>query len=74
MGHHLIGGRFKSDRSPGCPIGKVPVSTRDELAQDLLWELACRYDAVELEFADDLRQALINDGFVPPASRGGDHG
>lgn len=67
MGEHLIDGEFQSDKFPGCPRGKVPVSTKDPLAQDLLWTVAGRYDFVDHEFAMDLRQALINHGFVPQA-------
>jgi hypothetical protein len=65
MGAHLIEGRFQSDKYPTCPRGKVPLSTKDPTAQDLLWEYAQRRRSVDAEFSDDLEQALINDGFQP---------
>lgn len=70
MGEHLIDDRFQSDKYPDCPRGKVPLSTKDPLAQDLLWKLAGRYERVDREFADDLRAALLIAGYVPPAARG----
>lgn len=65
MGAHLIDGKFQSDKYPTCPRGKVPLSTKDVTAQDLLWEYAQRRRAVDAEFADDLERALIIDGYAP---------
>lgn len=67
MGAHLIGGKFQSDKYPTCPAGKVPLSTKDPTAQDLLWEYAQRRRAVDAEFAADLEAALILDGYKPSA-------
>lgn len=71
MGDHLvIGGDgrkvFQSDKYPSCPAGKVPLSTRDPMAQDLLWEYAQRRREVDSEFSADLEDALKADGFLVP--------
>lgn len=63
MGTHLKGGEFQSDKYPTCPAGKVPLSTKDPMAQDLLWEYAQRRRAVDAEFSGDLETALIAKGF-----------
>jgi hypothetical protein len=63
MGAHIVGGKFQSDKYPTCPRGKVPLSTKDPMAQDLLWEYAQRRRAVDAEFADDLERALQFDGY-----------
>lgn len=65
MGAHLIEGTFQSDKYPGCPAGKVPLSVKDVTAQDLLWTYAQRRRAVDAEFSDDLETALRNAGYVP---------
>lgn len=64
MGDHLVNGRFKSDKYPTTPAGKVPLSTADPMAQDLLWEYAQRRRSVDEEFSSDLETALRTDGFV----------
>lgn len=64
MGVHLIDGAFQSDKYPTCPRGKVPLSTKDSYAQDLLWEYANRRRHIDAEFSDDLQAALIADGYV----------
>ena len=65
-GHpHLVGGEFQSDKYPTCPRGKVPLSTKDATAQDLLWRYAQRHRKVDAAFADDLQTALKNHGYVP---------
>lgn len=69
MGAHLIDGKFQSDKYPTCPAGKVPLSTSDPSAQDLLWSYAQRRRAIDSEFSDDLEKALLLDGFTPPDSR-----
>lgn len=66
-GHpHLIDGEFQSDKYPSCPRGKVPLSTKDPTAQDLLWIYKERRRAVDPEFADDLEQALRLKGYAAP--------
>lgn len=66
MGAHIINGQFQSDKYPTCPPGKVPLSVKDETAQNLLWEYAQRRRRVDAEFADDLETALKAAGFEPP--------
>lgn len=66
---HLINGEFQSDKYPTCPRGKVPLSTKDPTAQDLLWEYAQRRRAVDAEFAADLEIALKKHGYDPQAVR-----
>jgi hypothetical protein len=68
MGAHLIEGEFQSDKYPTCPRGKVPLSVKDETAQDLLWEYAQRRREVDEEFSDDLEAALRTAGFDPASS------
>jgi hypothetical protein len=63
MGSHIVNGQFQSDKYPTCPPGKVPLSTKDPSAQDLLWEYAQRRRVVDAEFADDLEAALRSEGF-----------
>ncbi|NUP08378.1 MAG: hypothetical protein HOW73_20200 [Polyangiaceae bacterium] len=60
---HLIGGEFQSDKYPTCPRGKVPLSTKDATAQDLLWEYAQRHRTIDAQFSDDLEAALEAKGF-----------
>ena len=62
---HLIDGEFQSDKYPTTPRGKVPLSTKDPMAQDLLWQYAQRRRAVDAEFADDLERALKIKGYFP---------
>ncbi len=69
MSSHLIDGEFQSDKYPTCPRGKVPLSVKDESAQDLLWAYAQRRRSVDAEFSDDLETALRAAGYRPPASR-----
>jgi len=66
MGAHLIDNEFQSDKYPTCPRGKVPLSTKDPTAQDLLWEYAQRRREVDAEFSDDVETALKLKGFNPP--------
>lgn len=68
MGDHIIDGEFQSDKYPTCPRGKVPLSTKDPLAQDLLWEYAQRRRVIDSVFSDDLELALLAKGFVRPAT------
>jgi len=65
MGRHIVGGEFQSDKYPSCPPGKVPLSVRDPMAQDLLAEYARRRRTVDAEFAEDLEEALRLAGYVP---------
>lgn len=69
MGAHLVNGEFQSDKYPTCPPGKVPLSVKDQTAQDLLWEYARRRHAVDKEFAVDLETALRAAGFIPAEER-----
>jgi hypothetical protein len=66
MGDHLINGEFQSDKYPTTPRGKVPLSCKDPMAQDLLWEYAQRRRAVDAEFSDDLEEALKRAGYPAP--------
>ncbi len=68
MGAHLISGQFQSDKYPGCPAGKVPLSVEDPSAQPLLWEYAQRRRSVDAEFSADLETALFAAGYTPPPS------
>ncbi len=63
---HIVDGEFQSDKYPGTPAGKVPLSTKDPTAQDLLWKYAQRRRTVDAQFADDLEYALRAKGYVPP--------
>jgi hypothetical protein len=64
---HIVNGEFQSDKYPTCPPGKVPLSTKDTTAQDLLWIYAQRRRAVDADFANDLERALSLKGFDPHA-------
>jgi hypothetical protein len=63
MGAHIIEGEFQSDKYPTTPRGKVPLSVRDSMAQDLLWQYAQRRRTVDAEFSDDLETALKAAGY-----------
>lgn len=69
MAAHLIDGEFQSDKYPTCPRGKVPLSVKDETAQDLLWEYAQRRRKIDEEFSDDLEIALVIAGYEPPEAK-----
>lgn len=56
--HINADGEFQSDKYPTCPPGKVPLSVKDPMAQDLLKEYARRRRSVDAEFSDDLESAL----------------
>lgn len=71
MGTHLIDFEFQSDKYPTTPRGKVPLSTKDKTAQDLLWTYAQRHRYVDKEFADDLEAALLAKGYVHEAPKFG---
>lgn len=67
MGTHINpSGEFQSDKYPTCPAGKVPLSVKDQTAQDLLWVYAQRRRSVDPEFSDDLEKCLVAAGFNPP--------
>ena len=67
MSEHINdAGEFQSDKYPTCPAGKVPLSTKDPTAQDLLWIYAQRRRVIDAEFADDLEAALRSKGYEPP--------
>jgi hypothetical protein len=63
---HLVDGDFQSDKYPTTPRGKVPLSTKDPIAQDLLWQYAQRRREVDAAFSDALEAALKARGFTPP--------
>lgn len=65
MGEHLIDGEFQSDKYPTSPRGKVPPSTKDPTAQDLLWEYAPPLRVIDEGFSADLKAALIAAGYRP---------
>lgn len=72
MGAHIVNGSFQSDKYPGCPAGKVPLSVKDTTAQDLLWAYASRRRKVDAEFAADLETCLMAAGYCPiPAEKDG---
>lgn len=60
---HIVDGEFQSDKYPTCPPGKVPLSVKDPMAQDLLWAYAQRRRTVDVEFANDLEFALEQAGY-----------
>jgi len=66
MGDHInADGKFQSDKYPTCPAGKVPLSTADPMAQDLLWIYAGRRTDIDAGFAVDLMYCLKDDGYKP---------
>lgn len=66
MGSHINEqGEFQSDKYSDCPPGKVPLSVKDPLAQDLLFEYAHRRRRIDHEFSMDLVQALTEAGYKP---------
>ncbi len=65
MGSHLIDGEFQSDKYPTTPRGKVPLSVKDPVAQDLLWSYAQRRRSIDAEFSSDLEAALCAAGYEP---------
>jgi hypothetical protein len=59
MGSHTNkDGQFQSDKYPTCPPGKVPLSVKDPLAQDLLLEYARRRRHVDEELSRDVEDAV----------------
>jgi len=74
MGAHLIDGEFQSDKYPTTPRGKVPLSVKDKMAQELLWLYAQRRRKVDAEFSADLEAALRLAGFDPSTYESPPHG
>lgn len=66
MGEHLIDGEFQSDKYPTCPRGKLPLSLKDPMAQDLIWEYAQRRRPVDPEFSADVIEGLRLKGYLGP--------
>lgn len=62
--NHIIDGEFQSDKYPTTPRGKVPLSVKDKMAQDLLWAYARRHRMLDAEFSDDLEFALKKAGYI----------
>lgn len=54
---------FQSDKYPTCPVGKVPLSTSDPMAQDLLAEYSRRRRSIDSQFSEALDLALKNRGY-----------
>lgn len=54
-----------------CPSGKVSLSTKDPMAQDLLWEYANRRQEFDITFSIDLKFCLIKDGYVDGLKKNG---
>lgn len=72
MGSHINkDGEFQSDKYPTCPPGKVPLSVKDPMAQDLLWMYAQRRRQVDAEFSADLEKCLMAAGYAPPCAECG---
>lgn len=70
MGAHInTNGEFQSDKYPTTPPGKVPLSVKDESAQDLLWEYTQRRRPVDAEFSSDLENVLKAKGYVPASDK-----
>ena len=63
MSAHIVNGKFQSDKYPTCPAGKVPLSTRDPMAQDLLEEYARR----RASLATGLRREKTGFSMLHPA-------
>lgn len=60
MGHHIDDkGRFQSDKYPQTPPDKVVLSLTDPKVQPLLLLVATAYQDDDPEFAEDLRQRVI---------------
>lgn len=62
---HIIGRKFQSDKYPETPRGCVLFKLSDKRAQDLLWKYAMRMEDVDWQFSDDLRFALLLEGYHP---------
>lgn len=56
MGHHLVNGKFQSDKYPYLKPDHVLLSFRDKSAHLALSDLAMMSD--DKEFADDIRTRL----------------
>lgn len=65
MGAHLIDGEFQSDKYPTCPRGKLPLSFKDPMAQDLIHKYGQRRRPIDNEFSDDVESALLIAGYNP---------
>ena len=58
--HLTRSGTFQSDKYPWCPAGFVPLKISDPAAHDPLLLYAARQEAVDAEFARDVREAIAN--------------
>jgi len=62
-GEHInADGEFQSDKYPWCKPGFVPLKLTDPMAKSVLWEYADRREAVDSEFAKDLKACLFKAG------------
>jgi hypothetical protein len=68
MGHHLVDGKFKSDKYPELPADKIVLSFNDKLAQPALQLLSELYKEADPELSLDIAVALINKGHSTSAS------
>lgn len=67
MGAHIVDGQFQSDKYRWCHPGFVPLKVTDLMAQPVLWEYARVRREVDAEFSDDLKLALVANGYCRPA-------
>lgn len=58
MGHHIVNGRFRSDRHPALADDKVVVSFKHFRSHAALRALATAYQDVDPEFSDDILTRL----------------
>ena len=59
MGHHIDNqGRFQSDKYPDLAPDKIVLSFRDPCALLALAVLAERYETVDVELSNDIRERL----------------
>lgn len=65
MGEHLIDEEFQSDKYPWCRRGFVPLKLTDPMAHKVLWDYAKARESVDMEFSNDLRAALLIQGYMP---------
>lgn len=55
--------KFQSDKYSWCRPDYVPLKLTDPMAQDLIYEYACRRAKVDQAFAEDLKSRLTDLGF-----------
>lgn len=60
MGHHIVNGRFQSEKHPELPPDRIIVSFTDPHARQALAALAIGYNNVDHELATDIRTRLAS--------------